>query len=163
MTLSYLFQHEDNIPDYGFPFFNGKPVRVNRDTWYGLTKDDYEKTYTNIGTISLNHQFSDALNLRSAFRYSNVDRDLDRAYQPSPASLPSLADPGLSSPAVTRSRPERHTTEGIWDSQTDLTAQIQHLRLQAHAHYAAWSCPGTRFDNLRYASAGPSYDPEQPK
>src|SRR4030095_13692522 len=77
MNFSYFFQHENNIPDYGFPFFNGKPVRVNRGTWYGLTKDDYEKTYTNIGTISLNHQFSDALNLRSAFRYSNVRRDVE--------------------------------------------------------------------------------------
>ena len=66
MNFNYFFQHEDNIPDYGFSFFNGEPVRVNRDTWYGLTKHDYEKTYANVGTISLNHQFSDALNLRSA-------------------------------------------------------------------------------------------------
>ena len=38
MTFNYFFQHEDNVPDYGYPFFHGKPVRVDRDTWYGLTK-----------------------------------------------------------------------------------------------------------------------------
>ena len=39
-TVSYFGQHEDNIPDDGLPFLHGKPVRVDRDTWYGLTKSD---------------------------------------------------------------------------------------------------------------------------
>ena len=96
-------------------------MRVDRGTWYGLTKDDYEKTYTNIGTISLNHQFSDALNLRSAFRYSNVRRDVEPSIPALTCVAPITCGAGATLTGVIRSRPDRHTTEGIADSQTDLT------------------------------------------
>ena len=41
LTLSYLLQHEDNIPDYGFPYVNGKPLRIDRNNFYGLSKEDH--------------------------------------------------------------------------------------------------------------------------
>ncbi len=133
MNFSYLFQHEDNIPDYGFPFFHGEPVRVDRGTWYGLTKHDYEKTYTNIGTISLNHQFSDALNLRSAFRYSNVRRDLDLSIPALPLRSAHYLRTRRNNHWITRSRPERHTTEGICGQPDRPYRAVQHLWLRAHA------------------------------
>ena len=43
LTLSYLLQHEDNIPDYGFPYISGKPLRIDRDNFYGLNKEDMKK------------------------------------------------------------------------------------------------------------------------
>jgi catecholate siderophore receptor len=155
MTFNYFFQHEANIPDYGFPFFNGKPVRVDRDTWYGLTKDDYEKTYTNIGTISLNHRFSDDLNLRSAFRYSNVSRDVDPSIPALACVAPTTCGPGAIITGITRSRPERHTTESIADSQTDLTARFNTFGFK-HTLSSGIELSWDRFDNLRYASAGPA-------
>ena len=155
MTFNYFFQHEDNIPDYGFPFFNGQPVRVNRDTWYGLTKDDYEKTYTNMGTVSLNHRFSDQLNLRSAFRYSNVSRDLDVSIPAVTCVAPATCGPGAIITGITRSRPERHTTESIADSQTDLTARFDTFGFK-HTLTSGIEVSWDRFDNLRYASAGPA-------
>ena len=155
MNFNYFFQHEDNIPDYGFSFFNGEPVRVNRDTWYGLTKHDYEKTYANVGTISLNHQFSDALNLRSAFRYSNVRRDLDVSIPATVCVAPVTCGPGAIITGITRSRPERHTTESIWDSQTDLTARFNTFGF-GHTLTSGIEFSWDRFDNLRYASAGPT-------
>jgi catecholate siderophore receptor len=155
MTFSYFFQHEDNIPDYGFPFFHGSPVRVHRDTWYGLTKDDYEKTYTNMGTVNLNHRFSDQLNLRSAFRYSNVSRDLDVSIPQTICAAPATCGPGATITGVTRSRPERHTTEGILDSQTDLTARFDTFGFK-HTLTSGIELSWDRFDNLRYASAGPA-------
>jgi catecholate siderophore receptor len=155
MTFNYFFQHEDNIPDYGFPFFNGQPVRVNRDTWYGLTKDDYEKTYTNMGTVSLNHRFSDQLNLRSAFRYSNVSRDLDVSIPAVTCVAPTTCGAGATITGVTRSRPERHTTESIADSQTDLTARFDTFGFK-HTLTSGFEVSLDTFDNLRYASAGPA-------
>ena len=155
MTFNYFFQHEDNIPDYGFPFFNGQPVRVNRDTWYGLTKDDYEKTYTNMGTVSLNHRFSDQLNLRSAFRYSNVSRDLDVSIPAVTCVAPATCGPGAIITGITRSRPERHTTESIADSQTDLTARFDTFGFK-HTLTSGIEVSWDRFDNLRYTSAGPA-------
>jgi catecholate siderophore receptor len=155
MTFSYFFQHEDNIPDYGYPFFHGEPVRVNRDTWYGLTKDDYEKTDANIGTVSLNHRFSDALNLRSAFRYSNVRRDLDVSIPQTICAAPTTCGPGAIITGINRSRPERHTTEGIADSQTDLTARFDTFGF-GHTLSSGIELSWETFDNLRYASTGPA-------
>ena len=155
MNFSYFFQHENNIPDYGFPFFHGEPVRVDRGTWYGLTKDDYEKTYTNIGTISLNHQFSDALNLRSAFRYSNVRRDVEPSIPALTCVAPTTCGAGATITGVTRSRPDRHTTEGIADSQTDLTGRFNTFGF-GHTLTSGIELSWETFDNLRYASAGPS-------
>ena len=76
------------------PFLHGKPVRVDRETWYGLTSDDSEKTFTNIGTLTLNHVFNDQLNLRNVLRYSHVDR----------RSVPSIPAVICSNALVTRRR-----------------------------------------------------------
>ncbi|MET0502706.1 MAG: TonB-dependent siderophore receptor [Candidatus Binatia bacterium] len=155
MTFNYFFQHEDNIPDYGYPFFHGKPVRVERDTWYGLTKHDYEKTYANVGTVSLNHRFNDQLNLRSAFRYSNVNRDLDVSIPQTMCAAPATCGTGATITGINRSRPERHTTEGIADSQTDLTARFDTFGFK-HTLSSGIELSWETFDNLRYASAGPA-------
>ncbi len=37
LTLSYLLQYEDNIPDYGLPYIFGEPPRIDRDTFFGFT------------------------------------------------------------------------------------------------------------------------------
>ena len=36
LTLSYLLQAEDNIPDYGFPYVNGRPLRTDRNELFWL-------------------------------------------------------------------------------------------------------------------------------
>ncbi|MGZ8452425.1 MAG: TonB-dependent receptor [Candidatus Binatia bacterium] len=36
LTLSYLIQGEDNIPDYGVPYVGNKPARVDRNNFYGF-------------------------------------------------------------------------------------------------------------------------------
>jgi catecholate siderophore receptor len=155
MTFGYFFQHEDNISDQGYPFFHGRPVRVDRSTWYGLTHDDYEKTYTNIGTISLNHRFSEALNLRSAFRFSNVRRHTDASIPQTLCAAPTNCGPGAIIIGVNRSRPERHTKESIWDSQTDLTARFNTWGF-GHTLSSGMEFSWERLDTVRYASSGPA-------
>ena len=155
MNFSYFFQHEDNIPDNGFPFFHGKPVRVARDTWYGLTDDDYERTMTNIGTISLNHRFSDDLNLRSAFRFSNVRRHTDPSIPQTICVAPADCGPGAIITGVNRSRPQRNTAESIWDSQTDLTARFNTWGF-GHTLSSGIELAWERLDTVRYASTGPA-------
>jgi catecholate siderophore receptor len=119
-----------------------------------LTTHDYEKTHTNIGTISLNHRFTDDLNLRSAFRYSNVRRDLDVSIPQTVCAAPTTCGPGAIITGINRSRPERHTTEGIWDSQTDLTARFDTFGFK-HTLSSGIELSWDRFDYLRYASSGP--------
>ncbi len=112
-TLSYLLQTEDNIPDYGFPYVNGRPLRTDRTSFFGLTNEDKEETTVNIGTFRLDHRFNDMFSFRNTLRYSHVDRD--SAVTNATAILPNT---------LNRSRPQRNTQESILGNQSDLTAKF---------------------------------------
>jgi catecholate siderophore receptor len=144
ITLSYLLQHEDNIPDYGFPYINGAPLRVDRSTFYGLTKEDHEKTLVNIGTIRLDHSFNDIFNLRNTLRYSHVDRD-------SAVTNPTAVLPNT----LNRSRPQRDTQESILSNQTDLTAKFDTYGFK-HSATTGLEVSRETFDLVRWASTGPN-------
>jgi len=154
-TISYFGQHEDNIPDDGMPFFHGKPVRVNRDTWYGLTKSDYEKTFTNIGTAIINHEFNDQLSLRNALRYSHVDRRADPSIPAVVCSNVTCNGPSAIITGVTRSRPQRDTQESILSNQLDLTAKFDTYGFW-HTLTSGMEVGRETFDQVRWASAGPT-------
>jgi catecholate siderophore receptor len=142
LTLSYLIQHEDNIPDYGLPFGpDGKPVRVNRDNFYGFKDDDYERTLANIGTARLDHRFSEQLSLRNTIRLSHVDREV----------TPSIPQLQLVPLTVNRSRPKRDTQESILSNQTDLTAKFDTYSFK-HTLTTGIEVSRETFDVLRFAS-----------
>jgi catecholate siderophore receptor len=71
LTLSYYKQEENNLPDYGIPFIDGEPARVDRSNFYGLANYDRTRTNTNIGTIRFEHDFSDRVTLSDSLRYAN--------------------------------------------------------------------------------------------
>jgi catecholate siderophore receptor len=143
LTLSYLFQHEDNIPDYGFPYVNGKPLRIDRRNFYGLNKDN-EETWVNVGTVRLDHRFNDIFNVRSTVRYSYVDRD--SAVTNATAVLPNT---------LNRSRPQRDTQETIFSNQNDLTARFDTYGLK-HTATTGLELSNETFDLKRWASTGPN-------
>jgi catecholate siderophore receptor len=70
-AVSYLHQQEDNVPDYGFPFFNGAPVPAPHDAYYGLPDDDRVTSDVNVVTARLAHDFGDGLSLSETARYGN--------------------------------------------------------------------------------------------
>jgi len=123
LTLSYLVQSEDNLPDYGLPFLFGEPAPVDRKNFYGLTDEDYERVLLNIFTVRLDHRFSDQLSLRTTLRYSNTDRRAVVTTGLGIIGTPTPSTP-LATITVTRNRPGRDTEEGILASQTDLTARF---------------------------------------
>jgi catecholate siderophore receptor len=59
LTLAYLHQEQDDIPDYGIPFAFGKPVPVPRDTYYGLPSDDRTRSRVDVGTAIFKSVFSE--------------------------------------------------------------------------------------------------------
>jgi catecholate siderophore receptor len=120
LTVSYLLQHEDNIPDYGFPFNNGKPIGFNRENFYGLAKVDFEKTLVHIGTARLDHRFSDRLSLRNTLRFSHAHRE----------SAPTIPGFNAGLGQVTRNHVERDTKESILSNQTDVTARFDTFGLK---------------------------------
>ena len=144
LTLSYLLQHEDNIPDYGFPYVNGEPLRIDRNNFYGLSKEDIERTWVNVGTARLDHRFNDMFNVRSTSRYSYVDRN--SAVTNATAVLPNT---------LNRSRPQRDTQESIFSNQTDLTARFDTWGMK-HTATTGFELSNETFDLLRWASNGPN-------
>jgi catecholate siderophore receptor len=71
LTLSYFKEEENNIPDYGIPFIDGAPAKVDRSNYYSLTNYDRTRTNTNIGTIRFEHDFAGAITLSDSLRYAN--------------------------------------------------------------------------------------------
>ena len=143
-TLSYLLQTEDNIPDYGFPYVNGRPLRTDRRSFFGLTNEDKEETTVNIGTFRLDHRFNDIFNFRNTLRYSHVDRD--SAVTNATAVLPNT---------LNRSRPQRDTQESILGNQSDLTAKFDTFGFN-HTATTGLEVSRETFDVLRWASTGPN-------
>jgi len=121
LTFGYLFQEEDNLPDYGLPYVDGKPARVERDTFYGLEDEDFEKTRTNVLTARLDHAWSDQLRLRNTLRYSHVDRAAAPT-APRPCAAGNSMCPGSTADGIRRSRPERDARETILSNQLDVNA-----------------------------------------
>lgn len=75
LTVTYLHQDENDIPDYGTPWYFGRPAPVPRNTYYGFS-DDYLKASADILTGKAEHDFSPDITLRDTLRYAHYTRDL---------------------------------------------------------------------------------------
>lgn len=81
LKLNYLHQTEDDVPDYGIPWYQGRPANVKRSNFYGF-QDDYFKTDVDVATAKFEHDFSDETTIKNQFRYARYARN-GRATQPS--------------------------------------------------------------------------------
>jgi catecholate siderophore receptor len=144
LTLSYLVQRENNIPDYGVPYVDGAPARVDRKNFYGLVHEDYEQTLLNLGTARLDHRFNDTFSLRNTLRFSHNDREHEVT-----APRVNALTPGL----FNRNRPARDFTETILSNQTDLTARFDTLGLK-HTLVTGVELSRETLDRTNYAFTG---------
>jgi catecholate siderophore receptor len=72
--LDYFYLDQDNITDYGLPSIDGKPVSgIDWANWYGFEDINTEESQFHSGTFRIDHDFSDALTLRSQFRHQKAD------------------------------------------------------------------------------------------
>jgi catecholate siderophore receptor len=142
LNLSYLIQGEDNIPDYGIPYVNGRPARVDRDNFYGFADKDFEKTLLNVGTARFDHRFNDMFSLRNTLRYSHNDREHETtAPRFNAATFPNTFN---------RNRPARDIVEQIVSNQTDLTAKFDTFSLK-HSLVTGIEFSGEWLDRTNYA------------
>jgi catecholate siderophore receptor len=126
LTLSYLHQDEDDIPDYGIPFIDGAPAPVNRSNFYGLVNYDRTKSSVDIGTARIERRFSDHFSLTSSLRYGHYGFEyllsaphLDDDYtEPPPEGTP------LSQIAIYRDQPSSAGTEEELIDSTNLTCRF---------------------------------------
>ena len=87
LTLSYFVMEQDNVPQYGLPWVpegNTNPVLrnyinkappVDFSNFYGLRDYDFEDVATHMGTVSVEHDFSDSFTLRNLTRLGSTHRD----------------------------------------------------------------------------------------
>ena len=116
VTLSYQHVKQENIPDYGVPLLNGRPVSVRRENWYGFDSLNTEETTSDIGTVLLEHDLNDQITLRNQFRYARSTRDA--IYTP-----PRSPDPITN---TVRRNPSGRDAEGeLLTNQTDATVKFQ--------------------------------------
>jgi catecholate siderophore receptor len=120
-TLNYLHLDQDNVPDYGIPWVPRTSTNpalppgippVPFSNYYGLLTRDYENITTDILTGTLEHDFSEALKLRTALRWGRNDRD-------SITSSPRFANVNTSS-VLNRQFQSRDQVDETWGMISDL-------------------------------------------
>ena len=166
-TLNFLHQQDENTPQYGVPYyrnaFNDGPLPiVDPSNYYGYHNVDTQDIDVNMLTGIFEHDFSDAVTLRSLARFQKVDQlSIVNAVQGT-WCLPTNVTPtnascvvGTGSAAITvpagqylPSGPRgyvRDTSNAIGMSQTDLTARFNTGSVE-HALVAGVSFSHETFD-----------------
>jgi catecholate siderophore receptor len=118
------YLHDSRITDFGIPAYQGRPVKVDRSTYYGAANArdaDVSTSEVLSQTITLTHRFSDSLSLRNGFRHYSYS--LDRRNTLTGAVLPITA---------TRPRPQARLNrsnffrdEQGWSNQSELTQKTE--------------------------------------
>ncbi|MGC1302550.1 MAG: TonB-dependent siderophore receptor [Caulobacteraceae bacterium] len=122
LTLAYLHQEENDTPDVGIPFVNGRPASVPRNADFGLTSDR-NKDQVDIGTARLQYEVNPHLTISDTFRYANYWFDFESDAPNFGTTVPTATTP-LSSILVGRDRPASQGTQTNLTNQLDLTARF---------------------------------------
>jgi catecholate siderophore receptor len=126
--LNYLHETDDEVPDYGIPWFHGRPALVSSANFYGFASD-YLDTDVDVVTMRFEHDFSSSLTLSSQARYSHDTRRFRTSEAVVPAGTPATTP--IDDINVTRNEFGGFSTDTFAQLQTNLvdrfqTAQISH-------------------------------------
>ena len=135
LTLSAFIQRDDNVPQYGVPYFpayGGLLPGADVEGYYGYRNLDRQEIGNDTVTAVFEHDFSENVSLRSLARYQRVEQTtvvdavqgswcLDSGINP--ANGAACAAPGTYQPSGPRGL-QRDTENGYAVSQTDLTARF---------------------------------------
>lgn len=146
------YLRDSRVTDFGIPAYLGRPVRVDRSTYYGAAnarKADVSRSEVFSQTVTLNHRFGDDLSFRNGFRHYRYT--LARRNTLPGAVLP--VTPARAQPQVSLTRSNFFRNEDGWSNQAELT---QSLRLGATAHRLLYGFEIARQvkDQLLYSKAG---------
>ncbi len=73
-TAMYFHQEDRNVPQYGVPFFNARPLPgVDPESYFGYRNIDRQDQDVDILTGTLDHDFGGGLKIRALTRYQQVD------------------------------------------------------------------------------------------
>jgi catecholate siderophore receptor len=71
LTLQYNHQEDDNIPQYGVPYYSGKVPGVDRSDYFGYRNFDKQKINVDQATAIFEHSFSDTVSVRNLARWQD--------------------------------------------------------------------------------------------
>ncbi len=74
LKASYFHFNENDIPDYGIPWYFNKPADVARHNYYGFQQSNYLRTDVDMFTLKAEHDIDGWATLRNRIRYSNNER-----------------------------------------------------------------------------------------
>lgn len=121
LILAAYWLKDNNIPDYGVPFFNGRPApettRMDPKSFFGITETDFDRNQTGILTGTYLHRFSKDLALRTVLRSGRYERDLWAVAPRFAAGTTAVNETTV----INRQRQARGGVEETLTSQTDLT------------------------------------------
>jgi len=150
LIVSYFYQGDDNLPDYGLPYLRGGPAKVDTRNFYGFPKRDYEHDDVHIGTIRLEHDFNESLRFRSTLRFALIDRG-------SLASIPAIVGtPGslpLSAIQVSRTGIQRSQLDTSVLNTTEVVAKFDAWRFK-HTLVAGFDASRENSEIRRYTFTG---------
>ncbi|HEX3436185.1 MAG TPA: TonB-dependent receptor [Pseudacidobacterium sp.] len=75
LTVGYFHFSENDIPDYGIPWYFNTVAPVARHNYYGFSDANYLKTNVDIATLRADHDLANGSLLRNQLRYANYVRD----------------------------------------------------------------------------------------
>ena len=128
VTLSYLNQQADDIPDYGIPWLFNQPAPVPRNNYYGFREGNYLRTKDNIATVRAEHDFGGHVSIRNQTRYARYLRDV-RITEPQILGTVTPATP-LAAIQINRNQLVSNSVEGFMANQTDVTIQFETGRVR---------------------------------
>ncbi|RYZ55410.1 MAG: TonB-dependent siderophore receptor [Proteobacteria bacterium] len=122
LTVSYLHQNENNIPDYGIPYVNSRPAPVSYSNFYGFENNNYLKTNVDVLTVRAEHDFGNGLVIRDQIRHGYYER----AYQITEARVPATVTPAtpIDTIRVTRGQIIGDSKEESFDNDLSLSAKF---------------------------------------
>jgi len=126
LGLSFFYLKEDNVPEFGVPYFQRRPLDVPVDRFYGFANGAYERYETGIVTASALYRFTPDVSLRTMLRAADYERDLWTSVPRLPGGTTVVTD----ATAVNRQRQARGGEETPVTIQSDLNAKFNTGRLE---------------------------------
>jgi catecholate siderophore receptor len=79
LIFQYVHQEDDNIPQYGVPYYNngvstGALTGVDRSDYFGYRNVDTQEITVDQATITFEHEISDNVSIRNLARWQNVEQ-----------------------------------------------------------------------------------------
>ncbi|WP_158295646.1 TonB-dependent receptor [Crenalkalicoccus roseus] len=151
LTLSWLHQEERTMPDFGLPYYLGRPLRVATNTFYGLRQTDREHTQTDVFTARLEHRFGEDLQLRNTFRWANWAREISAT---APRLVAGTVAQGITPASLVNRQPQvRNGFDAMLANQTEAQLRFVTLGLR-HELLAGVEVGRESSESTRFAQTG---------